>query len=74
VSDPVDRFVAEERALHDAGCSYPDEDCSCGHSPDADDPRPCKGRNANVCVAEGCYGEACVDLALRAIPSDKGDA
>jgi hypothetical protein len=24
------------------------------------DPRPCRGRNANVCVAEGCYGEACV--------------
>ena len=23
------------------------------------DPRPCKG-NANVCAAEGCFGEACV--------------
>ena len=27
------------------------------------DPRPCRGTNANVCVAEGCYGEAC-----RSIP------
>lgn len=26
----------------------------------ADDPRPCKGANSNVCVGEGCYGEACV--------------
>jgi hypothetical protein len=25
-----------------------------------DDPRPCKGRNSNVCVGEGCYGEACI--------------
>lgn len=24
------------------------------------DARPCKGRNVNVCVAEGCYGEACL--------------
>jgi hypothetical protein len=23
-------------------------------------PKPCKGKNGNVCVAEGCYGEACV--------------
>lgn len=23
------------------------------------DPRPCKGKNGNICVAEGCYGEAC---------------
>jgi hypothetical protein len=22
--------------------------------------RPCDGRNVNVCVAEGCYGEACI--------------
>jgi hypothetical protein len=22
--------------------------------------RPCRGRNSNVCVAEGCYGESCV--------------
>jgi len=22
--------------------------------------RPCQGRNSNVCVAEGCYGESCV--------------
>lgn len=26
------------------------------------DPRPCQGENANVCVAEGCFGEACVML------------
>jgi hypothetical protein len=24
------------------------------------DPRPCKGRNANVCVAEGCFNQACI--------------
>lgn len=29
--------------------------------------RPCKGRNANVCVAEGCYGEACVGNAPRIV-------
>ena len=22
--------------------------------------RPCRGQNSNVCVAEGCYGEACI--------------
>lgn len=22
--------------------------------------KPCGGRNINVCVAEGCYGEACI--------------
>lgn len=22
--------------------------------------RPCHGRNSNVCVAEGCYGQACL--------------
>lgn len=26
------------------------------------DPRPCLGRNSNVCVAEGCYDEACLRL------------
>jgi hypothetical protein len=25
------------------------------------DPRPRKDRNSNVCVAEGCYGEACLE-------------
>jgi hypothetical protein len=24
------------------------------------DPRPCKGANSNICVAEGCFGEACI--------------
>jgi len=24
------------------------------------DKRPCKGGDTNVCVAEGCYAEACV--------------
>lgn len=28
-----------------------------------DDPRPCKSTNVNVCVAEGCYGEACLKSA-----------
>lgn len=28
---------------------------------DAVDPRPCKGENSNICVAEGCYGESCVE-------------
>jgi len=27
---------------------------------DEDDQRPCKGANSNVCVGEGCYGEACI--------------
>lgn len=26
----------------------------------SDDIRPCRGENANVCVAEGCYSEACL--------------
>lgn len=26
------------------------------------DPRPCKGVNSNICVAEGCYGESCREL------------
>ena len=25
--------------------------------------KPCGGRNSNVCVAEGCFGEACVNIA-----------
>jgi len=25
-----------------------------------DEAKPCKGTNGNICVAEGCYGEACV--------------
>jgi hypothetical protein len=32
------------------------------------DERPCKGTNANVCVAEGCYGEACICR-----PDDRAD-
>lgn len=24
--------------------------------------RPCRGRNSNACVAEGCYGEACLTV------------
>jgi hypothetical protein len=31
--------------------------------PDAvvrDESKPCKGMNGNICVAEGCYGEACI--------------
>lgn len=24
------------------------------------DPRPCAGRNVNICVAEGCYNEGCL--------------
>lgn len=24
------------------------------------DVRPCKGKNVNICVGEGCYGEACI--------------
>ena len=30
---------------------------------DTTDPRPCRGQNSNICVAEGCFGEACVKLA-----------
>lgn len=27
-----------------------------------EDKQPCKGENSNVCVGEGCYGEACLRL------------
>lgn len=27
-----------------------------------DDRKPCRGSNANVCVAEGCFGEACLTV------------
>lgn len=28
--------------------------------------KPCRGNNVNVCVAEGCYGEACIkDLKVK---------
>jgi hypothetical protein len=30
---------------------------------DKDDPRPCQGGNTNICVGEGCYGEACLKVA-----------
>lgn len=26
------------------------------------DPRPCKGRNPNICVGEGCFAEECLRL------------
>lgn len=26
------------------------------------DRRPCQGVNSNICVMEGCYGEACLRL------------
>lgn len=26
------------------------------------DPRPCLGKDTNICVAEGCFGEACLIL------------
>jgi hypothetical protein len=28
----------------------------------APDPRPCQGRNAMICIAEGCSGEACREV------------
>lgn len=31
--------------------------------------KPCKGKNANVCVAEGCYGESCIKDKLEDIQS-----
>ena len=27
---------------------------------DAVDPRPCKGENADICVANGCHDQSCV--------------
>lgn len=33
------------------------------------DPRPCKGGNSNICVAEGCYGEACRQAYRTGLPS-----
>lgn len=32
-ADPVSRFVAREKALHEAGCDYPDSECTCVTSP-----------------------------------------
>ena len=44
--------MCRERGYHyDAHCA----------GPHPYDPRPCKSRNTNVCVAEGCYGEACIN-------------
>lgn len=40
----------------------------CGECHRCCDPRPCKGENSNVCVAEGCYGEACLN-----VPKSKPD-
>lgn len=36
-----------------------------GLTADELDPRPCNGRNSNICVAEGCYNEACLDLDFK---------
>lgn len=27
-----------------------------------EDHKPCKGKNANICVAEGCYAQSCLRL------------
>lgn len=32
------------------------------------DKRPCKGTNSNVCVAEGCYDEACITPVIHPEP------
>lgn len=26
------------------------------------DKRPCKGKNSNICVAEGCFGQSCLEI------------
>lgn len=40
--------------------------------------KPCEDKNSNVCVAEGCYGEACVsqeddltDLIIEQLKKEK---
>lgn len=33
----------------------------CQLVPVKEDKRPCAGKNSNVCVGEGCYGEACLN-------------
>lgn len=39
---------------------------------DALDPRPCLGRNTNVCVAEGCHAEDCLEAPPRRRQRNKG--
>lgn len=41
-----------------------DPECNCD---DCLDPRPCLGKNPNVCVAEGCYNEACCEAGFTGI-------
>src|SRR5690348_13806251 len=36
------------------------------------DRRPCLGKNTNVCVAEGCYGEACITTPPAVATEDNG--
>lgn len=40
--------------------------------PYALDPRPCSGRNSNICVAEGCYGQVCLTLPHPDLAPDAG--
>jgi hypothetical protein len=32
--------------------------------------RPCEGKNSNICVAEGCYDNACIRLILTPADDD----
>lgn len=67
--------VPYERTYHPASALGPDDFCaallpifgttelSFEVSPSEfipSDRRPCRGVNSNTCVAEGCYGEACI--------------
>jgi len=56
----LDDYLAERASAYDSLLSLggmAPEQLSAVHR----DPRPCKGQNTNVCVAEGCYGEPCLE-------------
>jgi hypothetical protein len=56
----ADHEEAAEAALSVVRADLSAEQPAQAHGDHRDDERPCRGINANVCVAEGCYGEACV--------------
>lgn len=35
--------------------------------------KPCDGKNSNVCVGEGCYGEACMSEEDQTVPKEVSD-
>lgn len=48
----IDVYDSEQMIEVCGGCG---EDWPCREAR-----KPCRGRNTNVCVGEGCYGESCI--------------